>query len=401
MTRTSKEQHERLLGWTLILAVKLVVVVGFHLWSLANGRDGLAPVVIGGDDGEYYLRVAERIADTGSFPFQISSVWPVFIGRVMQATGWRGVLPFKLFLFLSSVGTAIVGVRLLRLLAADLCRRRPGALAEVNLAALLILFPSTLWIASYSIYRDAVIYFLAMVAVYAAYRALVRHERRFLILGAVALGTLVTFRWYAAVAVGAGAVMWLLLSGKRGRMLPRRLAAGSIAVAALLIVVWSGEYGFIRDALSSRDVYDYNQGGSNLGLSYTRSSVLLWPLIYLYTFLTNLIGPLPNQIIGVTTLVGFVLEVPFLAFVLWRVFKSPFRHRPPVQLLLAVVLVWFALIAIYNDNVGTGLRLRIVGYQFLFILAVLDLSMARAQARVNKALAASSRRRPPRFRVAS
>ena len=256
------------------------------------------------------------------------------------------------------------------------------------MAGLLVLFPSTLWIASYSIYRDAVIYFLAVLSVYAAYRALVRKERRYLVAFVGFLGALVTFRWYAAVAVGTGVVFWMLLSsGSERNRWKRRLAAAAVGVAAVAVVVASGQYGFITDAVSSRDVYDYNQGGSNMGLSYTRSSVLLWPIIYVYTFVTNLIGPLPNQIEGVTTIIGFVLEVPLLAFILWRVARSPFRQRREAQMLLLVAFVWFALIAIYNDNVGTGLRLRIVGHQFLFVLAVLDVSMARAQARVTKARA--------------
>ena len=221
-----------------------------------------------------------------------------------------------------------------------------------------------------------------MASVYAAYRVLVRRERRAYLTFAVAVWALVAFRWYAAVTVGAGILLWMLLSkGRPETLSKRRLGAVVVMVAAVAAVVASGRTEVFTTALVSRDLYDYNPGGSNLGLSYSRSSVALWPAIYLYTFVTNVVGPLPNQIDGATTLAGFVLEVPFLAFCLWRVARSPVSRSRPAQLLLAVAAVWFLLIPIYNDNVGTGLRLRVVGYQFLFVVLVLDLAVARVRAR--------------------
>lgn len=385
MPRRANDWNVRFFGWTAVVLAKVGVVVLFHLWSLRNGREGLAPVVIGGDDGEYYLRVARQIADTGNAPSFVTSVWPVLVGRIVRATGWSEIWVFKLLLLAASLATAVVGVRLLRMLAADVYGVRPGAAAEVGLGVALLLFPSTLWVASYSIYRDAVIYFLVLACAYAAYRALVRRERGAYLTLAVATWALVAFRWYAAVSAGAGVLLWMLLSGGRQETLTkRRLGAVAVMVAAVTVVVASGQLDVFTGALSSRDLYDSNQGGSNLGLSYSRSSVFLWPAIYLYTFVTNLVGPLPNQIDGVTTLAGFVLEVPLLTFCLWRVARSPLSRTRPAQLLLAVAAVWFLLIPIYNDNVGTGLRLRVVGYQFLFVILVLDLAVARAHARVRR-----------------
>ena len=154
--------------------------------------------------------------------------------------------------------------------------------------------------------------------------------------------------------------------------------------------------GLFTSALSSRDLYESTSGGSNLGLSYSRSSVFMWPAVYLYTLATNVLGPLPNQIDGATTLAGFVLEVPLLAFCLWRVVRSPLSRSRPAQLLLAVAVVWFLMISIYNDNVGTGLRLRVVGYQLVFVLTVLDLAVSRSRARATRRQGRSPRVRPVR-----
>ena len=386
MLRRGREWDVRFFGWAALIVAKVAVVVLFHVWSVSAGRGGLAPVVVGGgDDGEYYLAVAEQITKTGSTSLFITSVWPVMVAEVARATGWSSILVFKLFLLGASIGTALVGVRLLQALTADVYQARPGAVAEVRLAALLLFFPSTLWVSSYSIYRDAVIYFLFALSVYGAYRWVVRRERRAVVVFSVAMGGLVVFRWYAAVTVGAGAVLWMLLSGGRPETLvKRRLGAAAVIAGAVGLVVASGQVAFFANALSSRDLYEATGGGSNLGLSYSGSSVLLWPVVYLYTFVTNVLGPLPNQIDGATTLTGFILEVPLLAFCLWRVVRSPLLRSRHAQFLLAVAFVWFALIAIYNDNVGTGLRLRVVGYQLIFVVTALDLAVARSRPRVRR-----------------
>lgn len=389
MPRRVSEWDIRFFGWSAVVVAKVAIVVAFHLWSHSVGRGGLAPVVIGGgDDGDYYLAVAEQIASTGTTSLIVTSVWPVMVAEVMRVTGWPGVPAFKLLLLIASLGTAVMGVQLLKMLAADVYRARPGAAAEVQLAALLTLFPSTLWVSSYSIYRDAVIYFLVVVSVYGVYRWLVRRERRALFVLCLAMWGLVAFRWYAAVAVGAGALLWMLLShGRPETLTKRRLGAAAVLSAAGGVVVASGQIEFFAYALSSRDLFQSTGGGSNLGLSYSESNVLLWPAIYLYTFATNVLGPLPNQIDGATTLAGFVLEVPVLAFCLWRVVRSPLSRTGPARLLLAVALVWFMMIAIYNDNVGTGLRLRVVGYQLVFIVTALDLAVSRSRARSRRRVA--------------
>lgn len=373
-----RARYTRIFGWLLVIMAKLGVVVMFHTWSVSVGRRGLAPVVIGGDDGEEYLFFAEQIARTGSLSQYSSNVWPVWMGHLMHTMGWRGTLPFKAVLLVASFSTAIVGVRLLRLLAADLYRCRPTPGAEVATAAALLLFPSTLWVASYSIYRDAVLYFLALAVTYAAYRVLVRKQKQYLLALAAGMVLLFYFRWYATVSLGAAIVVWMLLNGGRPQDRWRRRALAVVVVAvAVGGVIASGQSYLFGKALASRDLFDYNQGGSNLGLSYSRSGVFLWPFIYAYTFVTNLVGPLPNQIDGATTLVGFVLEVPVLSCVLYRLSRSPATRRPEALLLVSVAAVWFLLLPIYNDNVGTALRLRVFGYQFLFILFVLDLTARR------------------------
>lgn len=375
MSRKLSASEVRLYGIYLVLVVKTAAVLFFHLWSVSVGRRGLSPSVIGGgDDGDFYLRVAEQVARTGEVAQGLPNpwLWPGLIGRLMYYTGWQGTVPFKVVLFAASLGTAGVGVLLLRLLAADVLRARVPARVEVALSGLLILFPSTLMVTSYSIYRDAVIYFLAMTSVYFVYRVLVRREWRYWVPLAVSAWGLFEFRWYAAVAVGVGALLWFPLTGGRTRATMWKVGGVVATFATFGVAVQFGLLGAIQENLEVRDTFEVLGGGSNIGISYTGSSVFLWPLLYVYSFLSNAIGPLPNQINGLNTLMGFILEVPALLFVLSRVVKSRVSREPGPGLVLIIALCWFALIAIYNDNVGTALRLRIVGYQFLFVVAAFD-----------------------------
>ena len=372
MVKRLLESQIRLYGWFALIAVKLAVAGGFHMWSVANGRRGLAPVVLGGDDGQLYLPFAERLADTGTLPFDIQNVWPVVVGHIMRMSGLRGVFLFKVILLAASLGTAWLGVRLLRMLVTDTMRWRTPARAEVLLAGLLVLFPSTLFVASYSIYRDAVIYFLAMASAYTAYRALIRRERAFFLVLVPVLYALFEFRWYATIAVGVGILLWLPFTGGVRKSVSWKLVGVITVGAAVTVALSLGALVRLQSILQFRDYFEATGAQSNIGVSYAGSSVWLWPFLFAYSFVTNLIGPLPNQISGVNTLVGFLVETPVLAFVLWRVWASPLRRRPEALLLLAVAAVWFVFIAVYNDNVGTALRLRVLGYQFLFVVAMAE-----------------------------
>lgn len=372
MKKYASHSNIRLNGWLFIAFIKLVVVIGLHIWSVENGRRGLAPVVLGGDDGQLYLRVAEYLADTGRMPFTFPNVWPIFMGRIMGLTGIRGVLPFKLVLFAASFGTAWFGVRLLRMLVADTIRLRTPAGTEVLLAGLLILFPSTLFVASYSIYRDAVIFFLAMLSGYLAYRGLIRRERAFLIALLPTLYALFQFRWYATVAIAIGVLLWLPFTGGIRKSVSWKLVGATVVAVVAVGAIALGLLARLEGILQFRDYFDATGAQSNIGVSYSGSSFVLWPLLFVYSFLSNLIGPLPNQIKSANTLVGFLMETPILAVVLWHVWGTPLRRRPEAVLLLTISVVWFVFIAIYNDNVGTALRLRVVGYQFLFIIVLAE-----------------------------
>ena len=250
------------------------------------------------------------------------------IGHLMRVTGTRGTLPFKAVLLLASLATAWVGVRLLRLLSYDLLRYRPSGRGEALAVAAFVLFPSTLWVTSYSIYRDAVIYLLAMASVYAVYRVYVRRERGFAVLAVLSVTALVGFRWYAALAVVGGLVAWFLLVGGGGRRFYVRLFGLLVAVLVVLYVLLQGLVEQVVGYVEFRTLYfEQTEAGSNIGVSYSRASPWLWLPLFAYSLVSNVIGPLPHQINSGTTLAGFLLEVPLLGLVIWRVARSPLSRR--------------------------------------------------------------------------
>ncbi len=375
----------RLYGWCVIALVKLCVITSFHLLSLSVGRGGLAPNILGGDDGDLYLYMAEEYALTGSFPLQdVYYLWPHVAGKIMAWTGWTGTLPFKALLLAATFATAALGIRLLRMLCQDLLGGAPPPWAEALAAAVLVLFPSTLWVTSYSIYRDGVLYALAMASMYGLYRLLVRRERWALLWLVPSLVLLFEFRWYAALAFALGALLWFPVTGGVGRRKSVRYASAFGVVLAVAVLIQQGAFDRIQEYAEFREYFHLIEAGSNIGVSYATSPLWMWPPLFLYSLVSNVLGPLPHQINSGTTAAGFFLEVPALAFVVWRLARSPLSRRPEALLLILVAAAWFGLIAFYNDNLGTALRLRVLGFQFLFLIAILDGVARRARPRTGR-----------------
>lgn len=352
----------------LLLLVKLVIVVAVHVWSVEVGMGGMNPVVLGGDDGVLYRQIANYVAETGQLPWA-PSVWPLFVGLLMHYSGLKGLFLFKAFLFVASVLMLVYGLRLLERLSWEATRRRPSASAEAVVLVLLSLFPTVVYYGSFSIYRDLVIYALYLASAYYGYEVFVGRRR-----GAVglvlALGALFAFRWYAAVAFVLGTVGWLGLVGlqhsrRRGAILGAGAVVGGILVVLLLRMDFFANF---THYLRFRETFEYQAGGSSMGIDFGEASLFELPVLYAYSFLSNVAGPLPNQVNSASTLVGFVLEVPLIVYALYRVWRGRVRKTPGGRYLLLLALAWFALTAIYNDNLGTALRLRILGMQLVFLL---------------------------------
>ena len=368
---------ETALLFSLVVLVRFALVVFVHVWSVEVGAGGLSPIVLGGDDGFLYSQIADYVAETGDLPWA-PSVWPLAVGLLMHWTGLRGLFLFKAFLFAASVLLLVYGLRLLDRLSWEATRRPPSARAQGAALALLGLFPTVVYYGSFSVYRDLIIYALYLACAYYGYEVFVRRGRGVVGL-AVALAVLFAFRWYAAVGFVVGTAAWLGLVGLRqSRRRGTVLAAGAaLGVGLVVLLVRMDFFANFERYLTFRETFEVLGGGSSMGIDFGEASLWELPFLYVYSLVSNVAGPLPFQVNSLSTLAGFVLEVPLISYALYRVARGHVRRTPGGRYLLLLALAWFALTAIYNDNLGTALRLRVLGMQLVFLLFACELWVAQ------------------------
>lgn len=124
----------------------------------------------------------------------------------------------------------------------------------------------------------------------------------------------------------------------------------------------------LRDALEYRNSYvEGFGGGSQMGISLTQPNYLFFLFNYIRSFIGNLIGPLPWQVNSVGTILVFLVETIPMFYVLVFIFRKLSHLTNEQVFIMFHALVWIGLIAVSNDNVGTGTRLRPVAWILFFV----------------------------------
>jgi hypothetical protein len=103
-------------------------------------------------------------------------------------------------------------------------------------------------------------------------------------------------------------------------------------------------------------------GGSQMNIVLNQSNYLLFLLNYLYSYISNLLGPLPWQIVNFSTLLSFILETIPMFFILHFIWRNRLNIDEIQQYILFNAFVWIGFISFTNDNIGTATRLRTIGW---------------------------------------
>lgn len=369
-------------SFLLIIVVRIAVLLIVHHWSLSIGREGLSPLALGGDDGEYYYDTALLIA--GGQDAHLTNGYPIFLGTLMRLTGITDILFYKFLNCLAGCTTVAIAVGVFRAILKNSKFASGSSAAKTKATAIIILlvglYPGALWIVSGSLYRDASIYLLHLLEVYIGFRMFGERRRRYrlfwMLLGIALLVPLFALRWYAAVSVVLGMSAWLVYR-LRSQMTGGRGVVATLVLLTVLgsgVIVWARFSGCAPGMENYERYYTYRsnamsrEGTSNLHIDLPNASIQTVIPLFCYSFLSNALGPLPWQIEGTNMLAAFAIEVPLLSIVaigIWR--RRRYMDGAAWYLLLHAV-VWLALISFSNDNIGTALRLRVLGWNILFIL---------------------------------
>lgn len=358
--------------FVMFITLMFLITIGFYYVSLATGYRGLAiPILGGSDDGVFYYENALEIKNGGNAI--LTSVHVVVLGYVLKIFNTEHVFALKMFNFLGVLLYAVISYFMIKILV------KPRHVLNVYsiFLGMMMFFVSFVYNATISIIRDIWIFdfFMLSVLLFGIYIKS-KNPLRFLMFIPILISMwlLFSYRDYAAASF-LGASVFFLFFNRKNR------STNSVLVITVIIIVIGIYYTALRNfqlpfvGLSLTDALNYRKsgieiysGGSQLNISLDQPNYIFFLISYLYSVISNALGPLPFQIKGFSTLVLFFLEtipMSFIFFYLWK-------HRKELEyidkMLLTQSLIWFLFIGITNDNLGTGSRLRISGYLFILLV---------------------------------
>lgn len=346
----------------------------FYYSSISSGGNGLGLSIFGGgDDGVFYYEQALNIANGQSAV--LTSIHAVVLGWVLKIFHTDEVFLLRAFNFVGNILTLFVGWKIIGILQGS----KPNLLVKVIFVLLITYYPSFLLNSSLSIYRDIWIVFYYLFSLLLLLNV-IRYKEPFIkflnfLLLVCSLWLLFGYRKYAVLGfVVASILYFIFFHFKRNRKALKR-------VVAVLFIGFSIVYTFLQSfkfpivQLSIKDILLYRSnamdiyaGGSQMNISLDKSNVILFYLNYFYSVISNAVGPFPWQFTGVSSIILFFAESLLFIFILWKLYKCRASFGKFDYFIIIHSIIWFMLIGIFNDNIGTASRLRMVGWIPLFVV---------------------------------
>lgn len=362
--------------WLMIaFAIRILVCIAIHLYSLDTGFGGFYPLQSGHDDILYW-DLAIQIQN-GVFPDVLPSSYPLVLAALFSVTGQNLLLGKLLNVFIDSL-TVFFAV----LLSNELVRKdiliKKNRNRVANLTGLFLsLYPSTIFYSTQLI-RDPLIVFLGIINLYLSVFALKTQKLAIWLFWCVSLLATYSLRPYAAASLVISFLLYLLLIWKT--KLSRKLLVLLLAFIICALAPYFLGQGFFAinwivqaaniDEISTQREVAYSTGGSSTGITIDYSNPISFIITYVPSFLTAIIGPFPWQLNGAALI---ALPEAFcmwgIQYKLWLSFSKKtdkFQIREE-GLLLISALVSTATFSLFSDNIGANTRLRLLSWISLLV----------------------------------
>ncbi|KAA1039304.1 hypothetical protein ERX35_006955 [Macrococcus equipercicus] len=357
-----------------ILFITYIFILNTTLYylSIAIGYHGLAiPLLGGGDDGEFYYNNALILKNGGNAI--ITSVHVSVLGYLLKLLNTDYIFVLKMWNIIGAIIYTLVSYFLISILV----NKKLIFYVYTLLLLLTSVYISFIYNISISLLRDIWIidfYLLSIVLLILFLKSKNFIKLLYLVPLTLSIVLLMNYRDYAAASFIIASIIFIIFNRKNHN-------ANPLWIISSLIIAIGIYYTFLRNlalpivGLSMYDALEYRQmgtemfgGGSQMNISLNQSNYILFLGNYIYSLISNAIGPLPVQIRSFSSLVLFLLEsLPIIGMLIYLWYKRVdlvYEDR----LLLVQSLVWFMFIGVTNDNMGTAARLRIPGYIFIFII---------------------------------
>ncbi|ATP39031.1 hypothetical protein CSE16_02765 [Solibacillus sp. R5-41] len=360
-----------IVGYSLLY---FLLSTSLYFLSVNSGYNGLSlPIFGGGDDGQFYYEQAMKFAN--GEPYIYTSMHVLVLGVILDIFNTDNVLILRCFNFISNILILVLSLLILKKISKD----KTFHISATLLVLFLAFYPSLLLNSTLSIYRDSWIYAFFLWATYLFINIFISKGKWPKVINLVLLMFVLImlggYRKYALLSFVIGAMIYLFIKLISKKKVSLFKIGGLLFIGVSVFYILFRNFKFPVVGLSFSDVLQYRQanleaGGSQMGISLDHSNILLFYANYLYSVLSNFIGPFPWQITGGSTLILMVTEgIIFFFISIYLVKKMKYFSKVELFLLIQAI-VWFLLISISNDNFGTGSRLRIVGWLPLIIIFV-------------------------------
>lgn len=349
--------------------------------ALKEGNEGVAIQFLGGkDDGFFYWEQVKNIV-SGETAI-LTSIYPLIIGYVVKVTGIEDVYIIRLFNYIGFVGFVFISVWLIDLIFKLSSNQKAGDMTteRANSKTVLILsymcYINLMMYATFSIYRDIWIMFFYVASVLLSVIVVFVPKEGYaaLILLIPSLWMLGELRFYAAGSFLITVILYYLY--KKIKQVKRPfLIIGIFLILFIFYYTFLINYQIPYLKMSLGDVLDYRNsaltnfsGGSQMFINLKQYFFGTFFVNYFHSYLGNSIGPLPWHINGFSTLFLFVIETGPMVLILRYLWIKRALLTAIHRYILLHAFVWFGMIGLSNDNIGTAARLRMIGWVLILIV---------------------------------
>ncbi|MGE6513582.1 hypothetical protein [Lysinibacillus sphaericus] len=341
--------------------------------SLSQNTNGISLSLFGGgDDGIFYYEQATKIAN--NLPYVYTSIHALIFGWILKIFHTDSVYLLRVFNYLANLGLILISLLFLKKIMGN---KSAYWMSATILVILMAFYPSLLLNTTMSLYRDVWIYLFFLWCMYLFSNIFIIKGKYPKLLSVILLVftmfMLGGYRKYALLSFLLGSMIYLLINlvCNNKIRLKKYTLIGIVGFSLFFLFFKNVKFPIIGLSFSEALMYRQSSleaGGSQMGISLDQSNILLFYANYLHSFISNFIGPLPWQISGGSTLIIMLTEgLVFLLIVIFLIRKrSMFSNLEKYFLIQS--FIWFLLIGVSNDNLGTASRLRIVGWLPIIII---------------------------------
>lgn len=352
-----------------------VVTVSMYYISIYTGSMGINVKIFGGgDDGIFYYEQAVKFANGEDYI--ATSAYVYFTGFIFMLLNTEEVIFLRLLNLTGIVGVLIVSLLLFKQLINDnemLFKWSPYILITISI------YPSFLLNTTISLYRDMWIILFYLLCLYFSIEVFIKKKQsfsiwKFILLG-ISMWLLFSFRRYALLSIILGIIVYLIFINKNKAKINYGKLMSIFIILFSIIYIFFKEWKFpllnysLADALSYRlsGIESYS-GGSQMNIILNQPNLIDFYLNYFYSVFSNMLGPFPWQLSGIATLILMLTEGVVLIILFIKIMSKRIYFNNTEKFIFIQAIIWFMLIGVTNDNLGSASRLRMIAWIPLIIL---------------------------------